>query len=295
MRIAIGCDHLGFPHKASMVAALEDDEHAVLDLGTHGTDPVEYPMLARAVATAIGNGFVDIGVLLCGSSTGGSIAANKFKGIRAAACPNAETARSGRQHEDLNLICLDATKLTADTALGIVREWLGAQFSGDDRDRRAIARIGEIEEAARHATHHPPGAESRNVRAATAAARSAPAAPRASQPEPKVEVEPPKPPSFAAVEAFIASMKDGDVRTMAGRILEFVRGRFPTATGSPNNDGFSITVNGEHAASVTVGKGFVQVEAGPDHIPTSRIRDVEGLDVALNLPSILRALDAIKS
>src|SRR5262245_24715568 len=166
MRIAIGCDHLGFPHKASLVGALEDDAHAVLDLGTHGADPVDYPMLARAVATAIGNGFVEIGVLLCGSGTGGSIAANKFKGIRAASCPDAETARRGRQHEDVNLICLDATKLNTETVLGILREWLGPQFSGDERDRRAVAKIGEIEEVARHASHHPQPGESRNVKAA---------------------------------------------------------------------------------------------------------------------------------
>ena len=71
--------------------------------------------------------------------------------------------------------------------------------------------------------------------------------------------------------------------------------RFPAAAGVPSGDGFSFSVNGEHAASVSIGKGFVQLEAGPDRIPTSRIRDVEGLEAALSLPSIVRALDAVKS
>jgi hypothetical protein len=97
------------------------------------------------------------------------------------------------------------------------------------------------------------------------------------------------------VESFIASVKDDTVKSMASRILDFVRERFPAAAGTPNADGFSFTVNGEHAASVTVGKGFVQLEAGPDRIPTSRIRDIEGLEVALSLPSIVRALDTIKA
>jgi len=300
MRIAIGCDHVGYPQKASVVAALEQDAHAVLDLGAHGTDPVDYPALARAVATAIGNGFVEIGVLLCASGIGGSIAANKFKGIRAAAPHDADTARRGRQHEDVNLICVDATKTNADAALAIVREWLGAQFSGDNHDRRTIAKIAEIEETSRQAGHQPQGGELRSVKATASGPARRAAAPPATAPRsgaavlesPRIQAEP-KP--LAAVETYIATMKDDEVRTMAGRILEFIRGRFPAVAGTPGHDGFSFTVNGEHAATITVGKRFVQLEAGPDHIPTSRIRELEELEVALALPSIVRALDAIKS
>jgi ribose 5-phosphate isomerase B len=303
MRVAIGCDHVGFPHKASVVAALEDDEHAVLDLGTHGTDPVDYPALARAVATAIGNGFVDVGILLCESGIGGSIAANKFKGIRAAACHDSETARDGRERADVNMLCLDAGRIDTTAAVAIAREGLSAQFCGEDRDVREIAKITEIEEAARHAAHRQAG-QAKTVRPAPrpAAPRNAPvAAPApvrgtqggAAGAARMAEVS--KPPDLAAVESFITSVRDDTVKGMAARILEFVRDRFPAAAGTPNADGFSFTVRGEHAASVTVGKGFVQLEAGPDRIPTSRIRDIEGLEVALSLPSIVRALDAIKS
>jgi len=311
MRIAIGCDHVGFPLKASMAGALEDDEHAVLDLGTHGTDPVDYPSLAKAVATTIRNGFVELGVLLCESGIGGSIAANKFKGIRAAACHDGETARHSREHEDVNLLCLDATHVDADTAVAIVRAWLGVQFSGEDHDVRQIAKISEIEDTLPHGAHHEhaadPGTKPASRPAAPAprsATSPAPTPPRAAPPAAapaapatgiKLEMEAPKAPEVSPVETFIASVKDDNVKAMATRILEFVRGRFPAASGVQNADGFSFTVNGEHAASVTVGKGFVQLEAGPDRIPTSRIRDVEGLEGALGLPSIVRALDAIKA
>lgn len=308
MRIAIGCDHVGFPHKASMVAALEEDEHAVLDLGTHGTDPVDYPVLAKAVATAIGNGFVEVGILLCESGIGGSIAANKFKGIRAAACHDGATARQGREHADVNLLCLDATRVDGDTAVTIAREGLSAQFSGEDHDLRQLAKITEVEEAARRAVHPDHAGQGRGARPAprpAAAPRSAPVATAASRGAPgstaaasaaavRIEKEAPRPPDLGLVESFIASVKDDTVKSMASRILDFVRERFPAAAGTPNADGFSFTVNGEHAASVTVGKGFVQLEAGPDRIPTSRIRDIEGLEVALSLPSIVRALDTIK-
>ena len=99
----------------------------------------------------------------------------------------------------------------------------------------------------------------------------------------------------AAVETFLAGVKDDNVKAMTARIVEFMRTRFPRAAGTQNPDGFSFHVGGEHAASVTVGRGFVQLEAGPDRIPTSRIRDVEGLEVALALPSIVRAMDTIKT
>ena len=89
MRIAIACDHIGFALKASIIEALEGEEHAVLDLGTHSPAPVEYPAMAKAVATTIGKGFVDLGILLCESGIGGAMAGNRLVSIRAAACPRA--------------------------------------------------------------------------------------------------------------------------------------------------------------------------------------------------------------
>ena len=84
MRIAFGCDHAGFPLKEAIVDALEADGHDLLDVGTFSADPVDYPDFARAVADAVRKKFVEMGVLVCGSGVGASIAANKFRGIRAA-------------------------------------------------------------------------------------------------------------------------------------------------------------------------------------------------------------------
>src|SRR5256885_511465 len=106
MRIAIACDHIGFPLKTSIVEALESDDHAVLDLGTHGPNPVDYPPMAKAVATAIGKGFVELGILLCESGTGGAMAGNRLATIRAAACQDPETARQSRESLNVNLLCV---------------------------------------------------------------------------------------------------------------------------------------------------------------------------------------------
>ena len=97
MRIALGCDHAGFALKGPVVAALEADGHAILDLGTFSEDPVDYPDFARAVGQAVLRGFVEVGVLVCGSGVGASIAANKLRGVRAALCHDLFTARQSRE------------------------------------------------------------------------------------------------------------------------------------------------------------------------------------------------------
>jgi ribose 5-phosphate isomerase B len=306
MRMAIGCDHVGFPHKATVMTGLGADGHAVLDLGTHGTDPVEYPALARAVATAIGNGFVDAGILLCASGMGGAMAANKLKAIRAGDGVDVVAARRAREELDVNLLCLDAAELDADTMAAIAREWAGAAFVRTDAAMRALSRIAEIEsgktsERSTDVASKPSRPAVPPKRAATApamATRTAAPVPHARdrrlEPEPRRVSAAVAATDAVAVEAFLAGVKDDNVKAMTARIFEFMRGRFPRASGTPHPDGFSFHVGNEHAASVTVGKGFVQLEAGPDRIPTSRIRDVEGLEVALALPSIVRAMAAIK-
>ncbi|MBM4441025.1 MAG: RpiB/LacA/LacB family sugar-phosphate isomerase, partial [Candidatus Rokubacteria bacterium] len=148
MRIAIGCDHVGYALKSALIEALEGDEHAVLDLGTHAPDPTDYPPVARAVATAIAKDFVDLGVVACASGAGASIAANRFAGIRAAACEHPDAARQSRERLDVNLVCVDAT-LDPARLLAIVREWLGAGFRGAEPDVRALAKLAELEGAPR--------------------------------------------------------------------------------------------------------------------------------------------------
>src|SRR5438105_4712643 len=140
MRIAIACDHIGFPLKASVVEALESDDHAVLDLGTHGPDPVDYPPMAKAVATAIGKGFVELGILLCESGIGGAMAGNRLASIRAAACQDPETARQSRERLNVNLLVIGPGVEPAG-AVAIIREWVKTDFSGSDH---AVKTIGTV-------------------------------------------------------------------------------------------------------------------------------------------------------
>lgn len=145
MRIAVGSDHEGFPQKDAMVEALQADGHAVLDLGTFSEDPVDYPDFARAIANAVRNKFVDLGVLLCGSGSGASIAANKVRGIRAAAVHNDESARLSRSEDDANVICLASRTLDAESAVALAHVFVDTPFSNEERHVRRVAKIIELE------------------------------------------------------------------------------------------------------------------------------------------------------
>src|SRR6266481_2033032 len=145
MRIAMGCDDTGFPLKEQVSAALEASGHELLDLGTFSADPVDYPDYARAVGQAVLRGFVDAGVLICGSGAGASIAANKIRGIRAALCHDPEAARLSREEDDANVLCLGAREVDAARALEIASAWLAASFSGEERFIRKVSKVALLE------------------------------------------------------------------------------------------------------------------------------------------------------
>src|SRR5439155_1708475 len=208
MRIAFGCDHAGFPLKDALVDALQADGHDLLDLGTFSEEPVDYPDFARAVANAVQKKFVDLGVLVCGSGIGASIAANKFRGIRAALVHDDVTARQSRADDDANVLCLGAQVLDADKAVALTRTFLATPFSNDERHVRRVAKIIDLEggilsRAERGkpgaAPARAPDAVPEGVRPAAAPApapalappRPAPAAP----PEPRRAAEAPRAPS----------------------------------------------------------------------------------------------------
>jgi ribose 5-phosphate isomerase B len=108
MRVGIACDHAGFPHKAPIASALHADGHAVTDYGTNSVEAVDYPDYARLLGSAVREGAVEAGVLICGSGAGAAIAANKLRGIRAALCHDLFTARQAREDDDANVLCLGA-------------------------------------------------------------------------------------------------------------------------------------------------------------------------------------------
>lgn len=146
MRIAVAADHAGFEMKRDLAAALRDQGHDVLDLGTHSSAPVDYPDCAEAVATALRDQRVDRGLIVCGSGAGVSIAANKFPGVRAAVCHDCYTARQAVEHDDMNVLCLGARVIGPALAGDVVVVFLAAHFSGEERHRRRLDKILAIED-----------------------------------------------------------------------------------------------------------------------------------------------------
>ena len=147
MRVAVACDHAGFPYKAAMIRALASDGHAVADLGTDSTAPADYPDYALAVGTTVREGRADAGVIICGSGAGVSIAANKIRGVRAALCHDLFTARQAREDDDANVLCLGARVIPQDFAIELARAFLAAQFSGAERHRRRLGKVLALERA----------------------------------------------------------------------------------------------------------------------------------------------------
>jgi len=145
MRIAIGADHAGFDLKRVLIEALDHDGHEVIDLGTNGREPVDYPDYARAVAQAVLRGEAQRGILVCGSGVGASIAANKFAGVRAGLCHDTYSAHQGVEHDDMNVLCLGARVIGAELALELARVFLAARFDGEERHLRRLAKITEME------------------------------------------------------------------------------------------------------------------------------------------------------
>ena len=149
MKIAVGCDHAGFPLKEGVITLLRQLGHSVEDLGTNSTDPVDYPDFARAVATAVISGRCERGVILCGSGVGASVAAAKVPGVRAALCHDTFSARQGVEDDDMNVVSLGARVIGPSLAAEVIRAFTSAKFSGAERHVRRLAKINAIEEDAR--------------------------------------------------------------------------------------------------------------------------------------------------
>ncbi|OGW27796.1 MAG: ribose 5-phosphate isomerase B [Nitrospirae bacterium GWC2_57_13] len=149
MRIAIGADHGGFHLKTEIADFLKKSGHDVADLGAHSEEPSDYPDFARAVAKTLRAGKADRGILICGSGVGASVAANKFHGIRAAVCHDTFSARQGVEDDDMNVLCLGARIIGPELARELVRTFLAALFSGEERHRRRLAKVAAIEQEQR--------------------------------------------------------------------------------------------------------------------------------------------------
>ena len=146
MRIAIGADHAGYPLNERVIEELRLSGHELIDFGTHdGSTPDDYPDYAKQIGNAIQNGDAEIGLLICGSGVGAAVAANKLNGIRAALCGDTYSAHQSREHDDCNVLCLGARVVGVELALDIVRAFVTARFTGEERHRRRLAKIQALE------------------------------------------------------------------------------------------------------------------------------------------------------
>jgi ribose 5-phosphate isomerase B len=144
MRIAIGSDHRGVQPRQRLIGLLERLGNEVVDCGSFGTEPVDYPDIAADVARRVADGSAERGILLCCTGVGMAIAANKVPGIRAATCHDEVTAEMSRRHNDLNILCLAAEMLGPEMQDKVIRTWLGTPFEGG-RHARRVAKIAALE------------------------------------------------------------------------------------------------------------------------------------------------------
>ena len=146
MKVAIGADHAGYDLKQTMLPFLTKHGFVVIDLGTDTADiPSDYPDYAQAVAQAVTSGEAELGILLCGSGVGVSVAANKIPGIYAGLCHDTYSAHQGVEHDNMNVICIGSRVIGVELAREIVKTFLSAKFSEEERHIRRVGKIKAIE------------------------------------------------------------------------------------------------------------------------------------------------------
>ena len=145
MKISLGADHAGFELKEKIKKLLLQQGIEVNDRGTHSSEAVDYPDYARKVAEEVADHDADLGILVCGSGTGMSIAANKVAGVRAANVSSEYEAQLSREHNDANVLTLGARLISDQNAFQIVQKWLETSFAGG-RHQRRVEKINEIEQ-----------------------------------------------------------------------------------------------------------------------------------------------------
>ena len=146
MRVAVACDHAGFPLKARALKEVVGAGHEAVELGVYSTEPSDYPDAAAELGEAIIGGHAERGILLCGSGVGASVAASKIPGIRAALCHDNYSAHQGVEHDDMNVLCLGARIVGEELAAELVRTFLAASFQHEERFVRRLNKVKAIEQ-----------------------------------------------------------------------------------------------------------------------------------------------------
>ena len=146
MRIGLACDHGGFELKEYLRTLLRAAGFDILDFGADSPQPDDdYPDYVIPLARAVASGEVERGIAICGSGIGASIAANKIRGVRAGLCHDHYSAHQGVEHDAVNLLCLGARVIGLEVARELAETFLAATFSGEERHRRRLRKIEELE------------------------------------------------------------------------------------------------------------------------------------------------------
>jgi ribose 5-phosphate isomerase B len=149
VRIAVGSDHAGFGLKQHLAEQLVHLGHEVVDLGTHSPEPVDYPDFGAAVGQSVASGESDLGICVCGTGIGISMAANKIPGVRAAVIHDVSSARLAREHNDANVICFGARLIGPEVAADSLGAFLESEFKRG-RHLERIEKIAALESSAQH-------------------------------------------------------------------------------------------------------------------------------------------------
>ncbi len=145
MKIAVGCDHAGFPLKQVVIESVKTAGHEVIDVGAFSADAVDFPDFTKKVGEKIQKGEAERGILICGSGVGAAIAANKMKGIYASICHDTYSAAQGVMHDAMNVLCMGGRVIGPELVKVLVFAFLNARYLGDDQGEERLARrVGKI-------------------------------------------------------------------------------------------------------------------------------------------------------
>lgn len=147
MKIAVGCDHAGFPLKETVINQIKRLGHEVIDCGTFSCERADYPDYADKAAKLVAAGEADRAILICGSGVGVCVTANKTKGIRACVCHDAYSAKQAVEHDALNVLCLGARIIGTAVAEELTERFLNASFLTGTRHEGRLNKVKAIEEA----------------------------------------------------------------------------------------------------------------------------------------------------
>ena len=145
MKVIIASDHAGLDYKNILLKDIRQQGYEVTDIGTFSKEPDDYPDRAADVANAIINEKGERGIIICGSGVGASVAANKLRGVRATLCGDTYSAHQSREHDDCNVLCLGARVTGVELASEIAHAFVGARFTGEERHRRRLEKVAEID------------------------------------------------------------------------------------------------------------------------------------------------------